>query len=360
MKRPVQELLILFAGIMILSLTGCGHESKKDIPIIYLDKEIVSIEKKLRVDTIPGIESLIYARDLYVYQDSVLIVRNAKGAAYYIDVYKYPSMEPIKSLFRHGQGPDELLSAQSLLNMNKLIVNDYLQKKVAVIDIDSLLAYPDYHVRPAGPLGPDASKAVPYKGKYIFRNIYSFSDDNAGIHQEAPAFIVTDGSKEYVEKKKYKYYTANVVMNGMIIVNEKKDRIFFASSDHGIEIFDMELNLLKKIEGPVDLNHQYHIDESMRPMFVCFRAISYAYEDSCVDDEYLYLNYVGDKLSKEKRRIEDMQSHIFKFDWDGNFINSYPVGKYAVSLSKSPTENALYIAIPSGGDDKTMIKLYMD
>lgn len=359
MKRPIQELLVLFAGIMTLSLTGCGHGNKNDIPIIYLDKEILSVEKNLRVDTIPGVESLIYARELYVYQDSVLIVENARNDAYFIDFYKYPSMEPIKSFFRYGEGPDEMLLVRTLLNMNKLIINDFSRGNVAVIDIDSLLAYPDYHVR-LGSLKKTGSVAVPYRGKYLFRNPYSFSDDNAGIHQEAPAFIVTDGSEVYVEKKRYKYYTANVAASGKVIVNEKKDRVFFVSLSHGIEIFDMELNLLKRIEGPLDLNIQYYIDESETPMFVCFRApLSYSYVDGCVDDEYLYLNYVGDKLTEDKK-VEDMQSHIFKFDWDGNFIDSYPVGNYAVSLSKSPTENALYIAIPSGEDDKTMIKLYME
>lgn len=358
MKRILYHLL---GGAFLLFLTGCTPGNESSVPTDHLDKNILAIEKAMRIDTLETFDSLIYAKEFLVYQDSILIaVNNKYENGYFVEVYKWPSMVPIKQLYRLGDGPDEMLGAKVSLNKNELIVNDYVKSQVAVVNIDSMLKNPDFSPLPIRHQAIGSPTAIPYRGKFLLENPYSFTDRKARIIQEAPRFIITDGKEPYTEKNEYSYYTRNVTVNGQIIANETEGKIIYANMyKSSIEIYDMDLNLLKKIEGPVDLNPQYAIEgENGQQHNVAFRGYTpYAYLDYCTDDHYFYLTYVGDVL-RAGQQMKDLPCWIFKFDWNGNFISSYPVHGYVLSISKSQKENALYLTTLSSEDTPILIKLH--
>lgn len=349
-----------YIGGLLLFLMGCKPSNETIVPTDYLDKNILVAEKTMRIDTLETFDSLIYAKEFLVYQDSVLITVNNKHTdGYFVEFYKLPTMKPITRLYKLGDGPNEMLSAKIDLNKNKLIVNDYIKSQIAVVDLDSMLVNPAYLFPPIRHQATGSPTAIPYKDKFLLENPYSFTDKNAGIIQDAPRFIITDGKAPYIEKNKYKYYTRNVGVNGRIIANETKNRIIYANMyKSSIEIYDMDLNLQKKIEGPIDLHPQYAIEGENGELNVSFKKdIPYAYLDFCTDDNYFYLTYVGNVL-RGGQKMKDLPNWIFKFDWNGNFINSYPVHNYVLSISKSQTENAFYITTLSSEDTPILIKLY--
>ena len=351
---------ILYVAGLLLFMTGCASGDKANPD--RLDKSIMDVEKTFRADTLKGLDSLIYAKEFFVYRDSILIVLNNRNEnAHFLEFCRLSDMQPITRLYRLGNGPDELLNANVDFNRNTLIVNDFIKSQVAVVDIDSLLADPTYSAPPVRHQAEDSPTAIPYKGKFLLENPYSFVDENAGIIQEAPRFIITDGKSPYEEKNSYQYYTRNVAVDGRIIANEAKDRIVYANmTKSSVEIYDMDLNLLRTITGPIDLPTKYviHNEEGGMENEVIFKTnIPYAYLDYCTDDDYFYLTYVGDMLGSGKKTL-DMHCRIFKFDWDGNFIDSYPVHNYVRSISKSQKEDAFYVTILSEEGMPVLIKLY--
>lgn len=347
---------ILHIAAMALLVVGCTADPDR------LPASVMSTERVMRTDTISCVDTLVFAKEFLVYNDSVLIVvnHNQYMDGHFLELYTLPGMKQITRLYRRGNGPNEILGANIDFNKNKLIIRDFHKSRMAVVDIDSVLsntayspAFVDY---PTGYLG----NAIPYKGKLLLGNIYSFVDKNADIVQKAPRFIVTDAKKFYEEKNSYKYYTANV-SRGCIIANEAKDRIVYADLGMSIiEIYDMDLNLLRTITGPVDLPTKYAVYgmEGSTQQEVLFKGpIPYTYIDYCTDDDYFYLTYVGDMLGNGKTE-KDLGFHIFKFDWDGNFISSYPVNGYVRSISKSRKDNALYITTLSPEGLPVLIKMY--
>lgn len=352
----------LYVGIFFLFLTGCTSDNEKTVPETHLDKNILTDGQTIRTDTLNFPDTLIYAKEFLVYQDSILIaVNNKHKDGYFIEFYKLPDIRPITRLYRLGDGPDEMLSAKTDLNGNKLIVNDYIKSQVAVVNIDSILSSSTYSVSPARHQAAGSPTAVPYKDIFLLENPYSFIDKDAGIVQNEPRFIITDGKQPYIEKE-YKYYTRNVAVNGRIIVNEAKNRIIYANMyKSSIEIYDMELNLLRKIEGPIELKPQYAIEGNENGMYnVSFREhIPYAYLDYYADESHFYLSYVGNVLGKGQN-IKNLPNWIFKFDWNGNFIKSYPTNCYVLSFTRSKTEKTFYITTLSAEDTPILIRLYED
>ena len=351
---------ILYTIGLLLFSAGCSSNHKASAPD-RLSPNIMTDEKILRADTIKGIDSLIYAKEFFVYRDSILIALNNKTEkAHFVEFYRLSDMRPIAQLYQLGNGHDEMLIANAYISKNKLIVNDFIKDMIAVVDIDSLLADHTYSA-PAVRLQVESSfNAIPYKGRFLLTNPYSFVDKKAGIVQEAPRFVVTNEKNSYEEKNTYQYCTRNVI-NGFIIANEQKNRIVYASGDQSfIEIYDMDLNLLRTITGPIDLPTQYVIlneEGGMQNEVVFKGGAPYTYLNYCMDDDYFYLTYVGD-ISKKGQKTQDLNCRIFKFDWDGNFIDSYPVHNYVRSISKSRKDDAFYVTILSKEGLPVLIKLY--
>ena len=62
-------------------------------------------------------------------------------------------------------------------------------------------------------------------------------------------------------------------MNGRIIINEEKDRIIYANMYKStIEIYDMDLNKLKEVEGPFYLNPMYAVEGEEQYNSVSFKG----------------------------------------------------------------------------------------
>ncbi len=333
-KRIFIPFIIL--GCLIYS---CANSENKDISL--LQEEIKINSQFLKIDTIAIPENLIYAREFLVYHDSVLIVLNKRyDDVSFIEIYNLREKKLINKYFRLGNAPDELLSAFASLNGNLLTVNDYVKNQVAFLNIDSVLTNPLYHPTPIRHYtqSPVAAQHL-IDNQLIIENPNYFVDDNLGINTHNARLIVLDKKSMPKEDERYEYYVRNVTSDGHIIVNYKLNKIIYAYMDKTIiELYDKSLKLTKCISGPDKLPAKYKIIDKE----VLFdEYIPYSYLAFCTDETCFYLTYMGANLVDGKN-MEDYPLWIFKFDWNGNFIESYNVGRYISSISISSDSKNFY------------------
>lgn len=350
---------MIITGCSIL-YCSCTLDKNKDE--FFLDKKIKSDAKILHIDTISFFKDLIYARDFLVYQDSILIVRNRKYTdVYFLELYNLKQNCLLKQMFRLGNGPNELLSANFYLNKNTLTIIDVIQDKAVFVNIDSVLQNPSYKVSPIRYF-PYSPIAVQYKeNQLLVENPNCFKDKKLGIDYKAPRFIIHNINDIYTDKNNYPYYTWNVTTSGQLITNYHKNRIIYGEANLPIvEIYDTNLNLLKKIQGPDNLQPNYRIiSNEDGPNEILFKKgyIPYSYLSFCTGDNFFYLIYMGDYYLVGKKELEEYPLWIFQFDWDGNFKDSYSIGRFVSNISISADENSFYATAIS--EDKTpfLIKL---
>jgi hypothetical protein len=356
-----QIIICITLAFSIWSCTSNKNESQNNF---ILDKRIKLEAKVLHVDTIGFFDELIYARDFRVYQDSILVVRNHRYSdVYFLEFYNLNQKKSLRQMYRLGNGPDELLSANIYINQSTLTAVDYVKDYIAFPNIDSLLYNADYNKVPIK-FYPHSPVVVQYKkeNQMLVENPYCFKDEESGIDNHAPRFIIYNENSVYVEKNKYKYYTWNVATNGRIITNYQKNRIVYANTNLSvIEIYDADLCLLKQIKGPDNLIPEYKIvsDEYVFNEVLFRDHIPYTYLDFCVSDDFFCLTYLGDYFV-DKKKITDYPLWIFKFDWDGNFMESYSIGRYVSCISLSADGKSFYASAVSEEETPFLIKLSLE
>jgi hypothetical protein len=351
MPKQIISIIIIAAYTLLYGCTSNNDNNN----IFILDKNIKSNAQALQADTIGFFEDLIYAKYFFVYQDSILIVQNQKYEdVYFLEFYDLKQQQLLAKLYRLGNGPNELLSAVVSINGNILTVSDYVKNQVAFVNIDSVLKNPAYTSAPIRYYTDSPNVAIYNNNQLLIGNPNCFKDDKLGIDQKAPRFIVTDQGTPYIEEKEYQYYTRNVACGGLLITKYEKDRIFYANMHRTqIEIYNNDLNLLKLISGPDKLPAKYVVEDNE----VSFKTYApFSYLNFCTSLDYFYLTYMGDNLAREGS-MYDYPLWIFQFDWDGNFVNSYYIGRYVSSISLSADGESFYATAMSEEEIPFLIKL---
>lgn len=350
----MRHIYIIGSIILYLFLLSCTKK-QDNRNVVNLKNEIKKECTALKASFIELPQEFIYARYYSVYKDSILIVLNKKiEDIYLIEFHNLKTKKGIRRIFRYGNGPEELLSANININQNLLIVDDYVKKEISFIDIDSITNDPNY--KPAiSKYIIDARTVVPYNNnKLLMDNPSYFVEPNLGINNETPHFIIADVNKTAeIKPVKQKYYTRNV-SDGKIITNYSHNRIYYINSNlPEIELYDNNLNLIKQLVGPDELKINYTIIDNE---VVFKKTIPYSYMDYCCNDDYVYTLYMGDFMTEEKR-LQDNDLWIFKFDWDGNLINSYSVPQYINKISIGIGEDNLYATGYNDEENPILIKL---
>ncbi|MDR2910151.1 MAG: hypothetical protein LBV47_02135 [Bacteroidales bacterium] len=102
----------------------------------------------------------------------------------------------------------------------------------------------------------------------------------------------------------------------------------------------MNLNPIKLVIGPDALKPTYRLDGGGNQI-VFDRTVPYAYRNYYIDNNYFYLSYIGDYFTIDTQ-LKNFKSWIFKFDWDGNFIESFHSPEYISAISKSSNNDIFY------------------
>lgn len=294
----------------------------------------------------------IFATRYMIYRDTVLIVCNKDNSGdNLLEIYNMNNGELFNSYFLKGRGPGELLSARWFLNGGTLIVDDFQRNQIAFVELDRVLADSNYipKLDNYDPDVPTINRTV--DGRMLMLNPYAYYDDVKKVgNKNQPRFIIADFNKA-VPEIQYTYDTYNMA-GGYILTNYEKNRICFASSSQAeMEIYDGDLNLLNKAFGPDKFDVQYHVGEAMLDYY---NGSPVSYSGVCATQDNLFLIYYGNllKIGTKRRQWNPL---VLVFDWDGDFVKSYQLDKYAFNPSISLDGKTLYV---TGYDNMNLPKLY--
>ena len=292
-------------------------------------------------------DDYIAAKKMWAYKDSILVVLNTPVKdGFFLELANLCTKEKYGSFIHYGNGPAEMLNVNAVLNNGRMLVRDFAKYQIARFDVDSALANISYVCAPVRFSNNAGSPFVNFldDNRLIMLNPYYFENPEMKISNGESRFIVGDAGSKFtlLSEGSKKYYSYNVEQ-GDIIVNNEEDRVIYASLfSPRVEIYDCQLNPLKLLTGPDDMDIRYAIEDGS----VCFYDIPYAYMGSAEAEDGFYLLYIGEFLGDED--YQKMQSYIFKFDWDGNVLKSYHCGQYLNSISISSEDDVFYC---SGHDE---------
>lgn len=144
-----------------------------------------------------------------------------------------------------------------------------------------------------------------------------------------------------------------------IILSYINDAVVYISSNEAlIELYDTKLRLLKKITGP-PMPHEtlYYVTGNGAVSFL--NGVPYTFMEFCHDNHNFYLAYNGDFLTSENNYdASTFNTYILKFDWDGNFIDSYYIDHYVKSMSLSNDGRYIY-AFGTDHDGESVFYKYL-
>lgn len=348
----MRNLCYVTAGLLAFVIfAGCHNKAKDNESVI--PKDVKNKAEYLVGEEIALAKEHIYASRYMIYKDSILIVGNRDNSEItYLEMYNMNTDSLISSYFLKGRGPGELLSAQFSLDEDFIIVKDFQKKQVAFIPLE--LALTD-------------SSFVPHLVDYKFKtqsirltkdgngmlalNPYGYYDPvNKVGNEDASRFVIWDFNNP-VTMAQYKYDVFN--MTGISVqTNYDRDRVFFASwTSATVEIYDGNLNLLKRTVGPDRFELKYMVDETSIDFL---GETPVTYYDSCTTKEKVFLIYYGESLNAGTK-MQEWRPYIFVFDWDGNFEKSYKLDRYSYCITASQDDKVIYA---TAYDDNGIPKLY--
>lgn len=327
---------------LLLFSIACGKDA--DTLCVYLDNAVKTDAKDIVPTRIIDGDMFPFALDFYVHKDSTLIVFNRAASSTvtssipFLEFRKLSDTTLCKQVLRRGNGPDEVLDILCQYVDSCLYLVDFIKNRFAIVDVNDILEDRN-------------EKSVDFKERsfrfgdfkrydnnaYIFDNYNCFSDESLGIYQKANRFIISDGMKGDTLSYEYNAFNAN---QGKVMVNPLRDRVLYFNSDRPeIEIYDYDLNLIKKVVGPDESEARYGITNGNGIAY--YGKVPYYYCNYTYDNDRVFISYNGVVLRDGMRRIPGL---IFEFDWDGNFIASYNPHEPVVRLSISNNDkNILYI-----------------
>lgn len=320
------------------SLYSCNRGGPEQFP------EVIKLDESVLIDAIPMHGSIVVdsynfvnASDFYIYADSILVcVNNQSSTGYFVELYNLNTHSTIASYVRTGNGPGEMLLASSSMSGSDLVLRDFAKHNLLTINVEKAICDKDYKLPQFVYYGELGSSEVAEldSNRLVMLNPYFFYDKSHNIDNAQPRFLVWNVANQEIEggvdRSGYFAYNVN---QARFAINKESDRLILASDELSeLGVYDLKLNPIRQVVGPLDLPVRYYIDESRRS--VCFhKNIPYTYRSVAPTDDYVYLSYVGEYNEFEVETRKRIKTTVLKFDWDGNFISSFGLGRYISTIS---------------------------
>lgn len=327
-------------AIVLLSVVSCKRVTTDNISTLALNDKIKDTAEALIPERI-DFDFPLSALGIYVWNDSIAVVRNSHmdRKHKFLELYNLRSGEFLKSFVDMGNGPGEMLVAKFFYQNDTVLMQDVMKRHITVIPLDSALSgsfkpeFKDTDIR---------SQVIwPYHSGLLALNPYCFVNEDAGVYNNGARFIISDSNYVYKETKEYEFDTYNSVLASFFISYPNGRIAVYNSIEPEIELYDTDLRLIKKIRGPeLTSNIRYNI---MSDGDVLTIGAPTSYYCECYDDNYFYLTFVGRFIEDDETIFDIDRSYIFKFDWDGNFVDSYYVDHFVSSMSLSEDGQSMYI-----------------
>ena len=291
-------------------LVSCSEQSTGNVPVMTLDHTVKDTANTLISENL-NFNIPISAQEIYICEDSIAVVCN-KNSTWFLELYNLNENRLIKHLLRHGNGPGEMLDVNFYFNNDTIGIEDFQKDRIAIIPIHDAV-YNDSYNPELRTLSLQSQYKLPFKGRLV-----------------------------YEDSSSYEYDTFNVSYSTFFI-SHINDRIVFVNTyKPELEIYDLRLNPLREILGPEMPSQKYLIEDDGDVIFL--NTIPAAYTSFCYDEICFYVSYNGALLSYKNNFDRSLlKTWIMKFEWDGNFIDSYYIDYYIESMSLSKDSRYIYV-----------------
>ena len=382
----------LFIAALAISLAACNSgKSNLGYEIVTLEEEKLPPVQQLQLEKIDLPEDYTMGQNsLYIYQDSVLIVskfQNPFPMKKMVTLVNLNNGEIIGDYFTNGRGPRELLASYTQLSFNHLDIM-CPSGKLVPINLDSaIMRGNDYKpdiIRTERDDFPSEWCSVDDTmfltgNNYYFDGVIDGCESNAKLPEfywftKSGRCIPEYNESDYVGVK----YKMNDISREYFSINKQKNRVVcFNSYRPYAKVFDMELNLIKRINGPEPDDGKYRIDDYMDGVWWNESyGRNFYYRSPYGDDENIFvLNERTHRFVEKEIDIQRLQesvqenidymlktvdanTELFRFDWDGNLIARYSLGGKHLygGITYSKSSNTLYFCILDNDGESYMYK----
>lgn len=351
--------VIIVISVLLALISSCRQNGtgEIDVQIVFLGSSIKDTAELLQPTSI-NFDFPITASAINVWHDSIAVVFNGNPVdRHFVEFFNMRTGQEIAAFFRKGRGPGEFIETTYNFNKDTVQLHDPRLERIVWLPIDSILTSAFYEPDEPRHLSWEdfESRWVwPYQEGLLGVNPNSFTNKNLGINYDGSRFIVSDSSFSYREEGEYQYDAFDVQSSSAFISYTKNRIVYLNGAEPEVELYDLDLKLLKKIKGPeLPQKPEYAVNERNEILYV--NQVPNSYKVQCHGEDYFYLTYIGEFLSSEiNYDSSNFSSYVFQFDWDGNFIDSYLIDCYVVSLSLSDNGKRLY----AFGTDKDGINVF--
>ena len=350
---------IITISTFLLVIFSCNNAEKKNgqCEIIILKEETLPPVQELKMEKVDLPEDYTMGESVcHIYQDSILIVKK-NGDPYplthLLTLVNMNTNEKIGEYFTRGLGPDELLSMLTRFSHNYLDILCYTTGKLIPFNIDSAIMH-----------GNNYKPNIICYDKIMFgdwcsmddtlfltTNIFHFDCGNDFYNNaQLPEFYWYSKSgiitPEYKESDYKKIKMANDVSGSTISINKNKNRVVCCYKHQPyIKVFDLNMNLLRKITGTESDDGKYAVINENRIYFDLNEGrTDYYYYATCDDDNIFVIN---SRFHKKKQ----VEPEIFKLDWNGNIMARYNTnGMQIRTQNYCKNSNTLYLWVNEDGE----------
>lgn len=334
------------AAIAAALLSGCNQNSDTCVKSCHYDIADYNVSETKYVE-IPFSREFIHAHLFYVYADSILVVANLNSADYFIEFYNMNTRKCITKCLRKGNGPNEMINCHAYLYGDRLIVDDFVKSRYASIDMDRIAKEgQNYELEDLKQYSGnfDAVGVYPLDSeKLLMMNPYCFESKQLKIDNKEPRFYYNERNFSDGLARTYN------IAQGYMQINHRDSLIVFASfAEPVMELYDFNLNCLKKVTGPTNMKVTYHKELAFK------NHGAYSYMSLAADDDGIYALYVGNQKDNAIERPKPY-THILRYDWNCVLKDVAIAPLRLNAISRTSDENTFYV---SGYDEDGVKVLY--
>lgn len=365
---------VIIVSVLLLPLISCSKIEKTNgqVEVVQLTEESLPPVQPLKLEKMDISEDYSMGASCFVYQDSVLLVLkdgDPYPLKYMLTLVNMNTGEKIGEYFTRGKGPGELLSALGRLTHNYLDICCYTTRKLVAFNIDSAImlgnGYCPKIVDAQGILINEWASVN--DTSFLLSNSFYADSKISKPNSLLPEFYTvniggsTSPKYDLKDYKDIRYLTSDVYTQTISINKEKKRMICCYMCQPCIKIFDKDLNVIKKIEGPEPDDVKYAPKDGYM-FFMDGDGVTHYYTAAFCDNENIFVTNRRNRKCTEMQNyaeIENEKREIFRLDWEGNVIARYNAkGKNVVRVSYSKNSNTLYLWVYD--EDRAMYKAKLD
>ena len=318
--------VLLFTIITLFALTSAA-KTKKDGDN-WIEKSWKENAKPLVLEEIDTKDLLEFAECCYVFDDIMVVQNYINSGKYLLEFVDMKTMKIMRQALMKGNGPGEVINAIILNSGKYLTIDDFMKSRFAKIDVagylndkESVIEFRDY--------GFDSQRLDFWDDRhFICINPYRFINKKLKINQDEPRFLLVEGTDDIPHKDGQ--IDAMKINYGDILINEKNKKVCYVSHETpAVEFYNSDLKYLNTLNGPDDLTLNYNVRNNNVDYDGDFIQ---GYIEFCYNDTEIWLAYQGRTMNPMEilmndGKIENVDTYIFKLDWDGNIRDSFIVSK---------------------------------